>query len=271
VIALATAMQESLLRNTQRGDRDSLGLFQQRPSQGWGTAEQILDPRYSAGKFYEKLQRIPNWEAMPLTDAAQAVQVSGIPGAYQKWEDEANFLVAAVAGRDIGDLLGPQVCVTVGQLSSQGWTAPAPGNIGSGFRTPERPGHDGADILAHRRTAIVAAANGLVVTAMCNASTGNCDTDGSPSVLGCGWYVEIDHGGGISTRYCHMQQRPMVAEGQQVRAGQQLGIVGSSGNSSGPHLHFETHINGEPVDPVPFMQERGAPLGQSAAAQAKAN
>ncbi len=86
VIALATAMQESSLRNLDHGDRDSLGLFQQRPSQGWGTPEQVQDPPYAAGIFYDRLLQVPGWDAMPLTDAAQLVQRSGFPLAYAKWE-----------------------------------------------------------------------------------------------------------------------------------------------------------------------------------------
>ena len=98
VIALATALQESKLVNLEYGDRDSVGLFQQRPSQGWGTANQILDPRYAAGKFYDHLLKVPDWQRRPLTDAAQAVQRSGHPDAYAQWEDQATVLARAFAG-----------------------------------------------------------------------------------------------------------------------------------------------------------------------------
>ncbi|MGY1638750.1 hypothetical protein ACI78V_19050 [Geodermatophilus sp. SYSU D00742] len=101
VIALATAMQESRLRNLDYGDRDSLGLFQQRPSQGWGTPEQVQDPVYAAGKFYDGLVRIPGWETRRLTDAADAVQRSAFPEAYQKHEGMAVELVASL---DVDDL-----------------------------------------------------------------------------------------------------------------------------------------------------------------------
>ncbi|MDG4760374.1 hypothetical protein [Micromonospora sp. WMMD710] len=93
IIALATAMQESGLRNLTGGDRDSVGLFQQRPSQGWGTPAQLGDPTYAAGKFYDKLAAITGWQTMPLTEAAQAVQRSAYPDAYAKWEDDATSLV----------------------------------------------------------------------------------------------------------------------------------------------------------------------------------
>ncbi|SNS52784.1 hypothetical protein SAMN04488107_2877 [Geodermatophilus saharensis] len=97
VIALATAMQESTLRNLDHGDRDSLGLFQQRPSQGWGTPAQVQDPVYAAGEFYDGLVQVPGWETMRLTDAAQWVQRSGFPEAYQQHEDLAIALTAALA------------------------------------------------------------------------------------------------------------------------------------------------------------------------------
>jgi hypothetical protein len=96
VIALATAQQESRLRNLDYGDRDSLGLFQQRPSQGWGTETQVQDPVYAAGKFYDGLVKVPGWDSGRLTDVAQAVQLSGFPEAYQQWEPMATELVAAM-------------------------------------------------------------------------------------------------------------------------------------------------------------------------------
>ncbi|GGS90735.1 hypothetical protein GCM10010254_08290 [Streptomyces chromofuscus] len=98
-IALATALQESALRNIGHGDRDSLGLFQQRPSQGWGTEEQIMDPIYSAGMFYDHLVKVPGYTRLPLTVAAQRVQRSGFPQAYAKHEPDATLLAAALTGR----------------------------------------------------------------------------------------------------------------------------------------------------------------------------
>ncbi|MFF7921569.1 heavy metal transporter [Streptomyces mirabilis] len=97
-IALATALQESGLRNIQHGDRDSLGLFQQRPSQGWGTTKQIMDPTYAAGIFYEHLAKVPGYARLPLTVAAQRVQRSGYPEAYAKHEPDATLLAAALTG-----------------------------------------------------------------------------------------------------------------------------------------------------------------------------
>src|SRR6266542_2982681 len=96
VIAVATAMQESSLINTPGGDQDSIGLFQQRPSQDWGTPAQLQDPQYAATTFYQKLQTIDGWQAMPLIEAAQNVQVSAYPDAYAKWEPDATQIVGAV-------------------------------------------------------------------------------------------------------------------------------------------------------------------------------
>lgn len=102
IVALATAFQESKLENLDDGDRDSVGLFQQRPSQGWGTFEQIKDPRYAAGRFYSALKKIKGWEEMRITDAAQRVQRSAYPNAYEKWADESRVLAAALTGRATG-------------------------------------------------------------------------------------------------------------------------------------------------------------------------
>ena len=96
VIALATAQQESRLRNLDYGDRDSLGLFQQRPSQGWGTEEQVQDPVYATGEFLDGLLEVPGWETGRLTDVAQAVQRSGFPEAYQQHEEMATTLATAL-------------------------------------------------------------------------------------------------------------------------------------------------------------------------------
>ena len=98
IIALATAWQESSLRNLDHGDSDSVGLFQQRPSQGWGSKAQIMDPVYAAGKFYDALLDVQGWQRMSLTDAAQKVQYSAYPGAYAKWEDDATALAVQLSG-----------------------------------------------------------------------------------------------------------------------------------------------------------------------------
>lgn len=101
-VALATALQESKLENIPGGDRDSIGLFQQRPSQGWGTPAQLSDPRYAATAFYRKLVRIDNWEKLPLHEAAQKVQISADGSAYAPWEFQATTMATAYSGQAAG-------------------------------------------------------------------------------------------------------------------------------------------------------------------------
>ncbi|MBJ7000116.1 C40 family peptidase [Streptomyces sp. CRPSP2-6A1] len=97
IVALATALQESGLRNLDYGDRDSLGLFQQRPSQGWGTPTEVRDPVHASTKFYEGLLKVKGWQSMTITQAAQAVQKSGYRDAYAKWEPLATAIQKAIA------------------------------------------------------------------------------------------------------------------------------------------------------------------------------
>jgi hypothetical protein len=97
-IALATAYQESKLVNLDHGDRDSLGLFQQRPSQGWGTARQIENPYYAANRFYDELVKVHGYAHMRITDAAQEVQRSGYPDAYSAHAEDARALASALTG-----------------------------------------------------------------------------------------------------------------------------------------------------------------------------
>ncbi len=103
-IALAAAIQESKLVNLDYGDRDSIGLFQQRPSQGWGPAAKLSQPVYAAGKFYDALVRVHGWRTRPLTVVAQAVQQSGYPQAYAQWEASARALADALVGATPGGL-----------------------------------------------------------------------------------------------------------------------------------------------------------------------
>lgn len=97
-IALATAYQESGLRNLDGGDRDSAGLFQQRPSQGWGTEEEVRDPVHATNAFYDALVQVPGYEDLEITVAAQEVQRSAFPDAYADHEDDARVLASALTG-----------------------------------------------------------------------------------------------------------------------------------------------------------------------------
>ncbi|WP_425860328.1 hypothetical protein [Arthrobacter sp. TWP1-1] len=98
-IALATGLQESKLRNIDYGDLDSVGLFQQRPSQDWGTVEEIMDPVYSTNAFYDVLAEVPNYVDLPINDAAQIVQRSGFPHAYAQHESLSRAFASAMTGQ----------------------------------------------------------------------------------------------------------------------------------------------------------------------------
>ena len=139
-IAIATALQESKLRNLEYGDRDSLGLFQQRPSQGWGTKAQLLDPDYATNAFYDALVKIKGYESMEITKVAQAVQRSAAPEAYADHEQE---------GRVMADTLS-------------GFT---PGGVGCSLAAPTKAG-DGAALtkLLDSETGLTGTVSGRTVT-----------------------------------------------------------------------------------------------------------
>jgi hypothetical protein len=143
------------------------------------------------------------------------------------------------------------------------WRLPLPADryqLGSRFRPPSRPSHDGVDLMAATGTPIYAAAAGVVLAAGCDSAY--CDRPGNPNLPGCGLRININHGNGVATRYCHAV-RLNVSAGAQVQAGQLIAWVGSTGHSSGPHLHFEVHHGAPPltssnaVDPLVFMDSVG--------------
>ncbi|MGX1760360.1 C40 family peptidase [Streptomyces lydicus] len=155
VVALATALQESGLRNLTYGDRDSLGLFQQRPSQDWGTANEILDPVRASTKFYERLRKVPGWQSLSVAQAAQAVQRSGFPEAYAKWEPLATALQKAIepvlsragdaspgsspSGPTGTDTSSPSSSTAGGCATDEDWTdfgTIPPGSVPAGYKIP---------------------------------------------------------------------------------------------------------------------------------------
>lgn len=101
-IAIATAFQESRIHNINYGDRDSVGLFQQRPSQGWGTVEEIMDPVYATHAFYDGLVEVNDYESLEITVAAQAVQRSAFPDAYAQHEERSRAMATALRGYSAG-------------------------------------------------------------------------------------------------------------------------------------------------------------------------
>ncbi len=240
-IALATALQESGLRNLTWGDRDSIGLFQQRPSAGWGNREEILDPVYSARRFYAALREVRGWQSMPLTHAAQAVQRSAFPFAYARHEPVAAALVKRITGKAAG------ACRAVARGP---WRLP----LASGYTLTSAFGlrvhpirgttdmHTGLDFAAAMGTPIGAATSGVVIRA----------GDGG----GYGRLVVVRHADGVETWYAHLSAIDVRA-GQRVRTGDALGAVGTTGNSTGPHLHLEVRVDGSPVDPARWLAARG--------------
>lgn len=148
-IALATAYQESKIRNLDYGDRDSLGLFQQRPSQGWGTPEQIRDPYFAINAFYDALVKVDGYESMPITQAAQLVQRSAFPNAYADHAADGRALASALTGHSpggrfscvVGDPDRPGHAATVVDALTRAW-----GDL------DVRPGGDGLTVtVADRR------------------------------------------------------------------------------------------------------------------------
>ena len=142
VVALATAMQESRLRNLSYGDRDSLGLFQQRPSQGWGTADQIRDPVHASKRFYTALLAVPGWQQLTVTQAAQAVQRSAYPDAYAQWEPLATALQQAfaaalpTAGEDTGSDESGSAALSCGPEDGSTFGRIPAGAIPDGYSIP---------------------------------------------------------------------------------------------------------------------------------------
>ena len=104
-VAIQAGMQESGLHNDTGGDRDSAGIFQMRPSQGWGSYEQVTDPNYAVGKFYDVLVGVPNWQQQQPGEDAQDVERSAFPLAYNKWQNMAAYLV-----QNVGQVTDPTGC-----------------------------------------------------------------------------------------------------------------------------------------------------------------
>jgi murein DD-endopeptidase MepM/ murein hydrolase activator NlpD len=281
VIGLMTALQESTLRNLDYGDRDSLGLFQQRAA--WASAAERTTPRASATMFYlggqagqRGLFDIPGWTSMPLWAAAQAVQVSAFPTAYARWERTARATVSALLGDAVPAValapapsapldLGTAACEDDAAAparpatSTQAWRSPLP----AGSFTPTSPFgwrvhpilhdwrlHTGQDLGAAQGTAVYAVGAGRVVTAGPTGGYGNV--------------VIVQHAGGVQSYYAHLSQI-VVPPGAQVRSGQLVGRVGSTGLSTAPHLHLEIRRGGQPIDPAAFLRARGVPLTRTPA------
>ncbi len=262
--AAVTATSLNFPHDGLGSDHDSVNTFQQRWVAGWGTVAQLMDPVYAAEAFYRRLVDVPNWRTIPLTQAAQAVQVSAAGGAYARWAPLALELTAmlwpaaqATAADPGGAVSG--VCPGL-PVAAGAWIRPTAGTVTSGYGPRGGALHAGVDIAGPRDTPVYAAADGTVLRAECTSDY--CDRDGSLSLAGYGNLVELDHGGGVTTRYAHLSAYTATA-GQRVSAGELLGFQGSTGNSTGVHLHLEVRLDGASVDPVPWLADRGVDLQAS--------
>lgn len=285
VIALMAALTESTLRmlansgtypesadypNDGNGsDHDSLGLFQMRPQAGWGTVAELMDSTYQARAFYggetgpnypspRGLLDIPGWQSMDPGEAAQAVEVSAYPDRYQNYQPVAEAILAALTrpadagGGGSGKApVVPETTRIVFPLPEGTWVRTSPFGWRNDPITGERRFHAGSDFAAADGTPIFAVMDGLVVRADYSDSGGGV--------------IVIEHtvqGERVASMYIHMWQTGIhVTEGESVTAGQHIGDVGSSGHSTGPHLHLEIHPGGadaEAVDSDAWLTEHGA-------------
>ncbi len=229
-------------------DHGSLGVFQQQWP-WWGPMATLMDPAASAGLFYSALARVPAWEILPVTVAAQSVQQSASPTAYADDEPLARRLLAELGGGIVGS--GPD-CATVSGAGGVRF----PLRAGSGYVDQRNFGatgsswsstHTGTDFSVACGTPVLAATSGTVRVLTDQPWSGP-------------WLVQVSTGPEqLTTWYAHMQ-RVVVQDGSHVTAGQQLGEVGELGNSHGCHLHFEVHphdgsIYQDPIDPTTWLAD----------------
>lgn len=287
-IALMAALTESTLRmlaNTgsypesgaypndgDGSDHDSLGLFQMRPQSGWGTVAELMDPEYQAKAFFggpdgpnypspRGLLDIPGWERMDKGEAAQAVEVSAFPDRYRNFEPAAETILttltasAATAPDDVSDVATAGAVAETSQvvfpLPEGTWVMTSPFGPRVHPITGETKLHAGTDFAAPDGTPILAAADGIVTVAEYSEAGGGV--------------IVVEHtidGETVATAYIHMWQSGIsVVPGEMVTAGQHIGDVGSSGQSTGPHLHFEVRAGGtnaEAVDPATWLNDHDA-------------
>ena len=262
-IGVMTAMGESGLLVLDHGDAagpDSRGLFQQRDNGAWGSYEDRMDPYISATNFFQAMIQLRGRDSLEPTTVAHRVQRNADPFHYERYWDDAVAVVEALSGADTGLVpgAGGQVCAgaptVAGAVNAEGWALPADGPITSeyGMRVDPVTGdfirlHAGIDFQAGGCDGpIWAAQNGTVIDIF-------TDQHG-------GWTLDVDHGG-VMTRYKHMYANGvLVSVGDQVEAGEQIARTGSSGWSTGCHLHFEIHLDGSPVNPQQFLADLGITL-----------
>jgi murein DD-endopeptidase MepM/ murein hydrolase activator NlpD len=259
-IGVMTAIGESSLTVVDHGDvagPDSRGLFQQRANGAWGTLADRMDPTTSATSYFKALAGVAGRDSMEPTLVAHTVQRNADPYYYAQYWDVAVAIVTQLAGVPIQGIsagTGAIPCTAAapvgGAVTATGWVRPNTGPFTSGFGMRVNPVtgvyklHAGIDFAGPCDSPILAAAAGVVVDVTYSAGGGHT--------------IVVDNGGGTTTAYLHMFAAGVMATiGEQVTAGTQIGKVGSDGNSTGCHLHFEVHQQGQPIDPAPFLTSKG--------------
>lgn len=262
LLGIMTSMGESALVNIGHGDdlvgvanpggtlTCSLGLFQQQWCLGWGTREQVMDPGYAAGAFFDRLAGVSGWESMEPSIAINRVQGNSDPYHYAKYESAANEILSALGGVKPG---------SGGCGGSGEWQSPldmgTPGLMLTDFYGMRDASLTGYAYL-HAGVDMAGVGSGPPVLA---AGSGTVERVVSVDDNAEGINVRIKHDDGAETYYMHLLST-LVREGDKISAGTPVGALGSTGRSTGAHLHFSTLVDGEFVNPIPFMRARGVDL-----------
>lgn len=246
-IGIMTAITESGLQNLHHGDRDSQGLFQQRPSAGWGSVAQVTNPRYAAGKFFGALKGVGNRSGMAPWLAAQAVQRSAYSSGsnYRPyWDDAIAIMRNMSSGRPGSGSMGAVV-----QGSGGRHRPVAGGHLSQGLHDVST-GYPAVDIGVPVGTPVRAVGDGkIIVSKDLRGNDGRVSNGGYYSY---GRYIVEALNGGGAALFAHLSQRG-VRVGQHVKGGTTIGRSGNTGHSFGPHLHFGTR----PMSPYSFLDTGG--------------
>lgn len=235
-IGIMTAIAESGLINVNYGDRDSLGLFQQRPSMGWGTPAQVTNPRYSSNKFFSVLKGLVGRNEMSPWAAAQSVQRSAFADGsnYQRWWPSATAIFTkglkkTGGGYKVNENLGGSGGKHRPSKPGKGWSNTH--DYRNGLGSPLYAFNDGVVLESYATTSGGSPGNGIYTA-----------PNGLP-YRSYGERIKIRGNDGNTLLYAHMHVNSRkVQQGDRVRGGQLIGYSGNTGNSTGPHTHFE--VNG---------------------------
>ncbi|WAC50341.1 M23 family metallopeptidase [Frigoribacterium sp. SL97] len=277
-ITMATGIVESVLANNpNKVDHTSLGVFQQQD--WWGSDSQRLDVPWSTARFLLPLLQLPGWNTMEPGKAAQKIQVSAFPDAYAERMSEAVNIVSTlwneVQPQDIpagfsfdgnggsaqdggaGAPADTDAPITCGVPAVSGtWGYPFNGIVTVNSWWGPRVSPGGVGSKNHQGVDFGKPADGLMISIGDGVVTGKQSTPGHA----CGYWITVLNPDGGEARYCHMVNPTDLNVGDTVVKGQTLGLVGSTGNSTGPHIHLNINLNGVPVDPYDYLKERGVDL-----------